>query len=318
MIRPRMAPAVGGLAFILILAAAAGSSADSLDPKTRKGVSQTEFTTTRSGSWLILKSANFRICTQGAELKLDELPAMCESLRSILQDTWLGRNDAPIWSPRCDVIVHPTLAGYTRALGTSAGNSVGCATMKLDGGRVVGRRIDIRLDADNWMSDALPHELTHVVIADRFCHRRIPPWADEGIGVLSESRTKQTVRARALQAARTRGHVFTLKELVTLNRFPSPNYRDAFYGQSASLVQVLLQRGEQPARLLDFVERAMDHGYDRAARDIYGLDGMDALCEEARNHVYRHGDLSKSISRVVLASASKTPSDAIDAIYEIP
>ena len=194
---PRMATTLAGFVFVLVTPFHTASANDTAFP-------EVAFTKARSGTWLILKSENFRVCTQSPGLFLDHVPGLSESLRSALQATWFDQQQAPDWSPRCDVIVHRTLAGYTRSLGPSVGNSVGCATIGLDAGRVVSRRIDIRLDDDDWTSDALPHELTHVVLADRFSVRRIPPWADEGLGVLAESSEKQSLRASALSAADAR------------------------------------------------------------------------------------------------------------------
>ena len=238
---------------------------------------ETICTTTYRGSWRILTSANFRISTRSSKVPLDRLPAVCESLRTALQAVWLGTDHADTWRPRCDVVVHRTLTEYTRVLGTGAGNSVGCATIRMDDGRVVGRRIDLRLDGDSGMADALPHELAHVVLADRFRHRRIPPWADEGIGVLAESSAMQNTRAEALRRSCQRGHVFRTRDLLTLSRFPMPNYRDAFYGQSAHLIRFLMERSRSPSQVLDFIDDAMTHGYETALQKHYDIDGPDAL-----------------------------------------
>ncbi len=49
------------------------------------------------------------------------------------------------------------------------------------------------------MTAILPHEVTHVVLADLFTTQQIPRWADEGIAVLAEPNAEQEIRAAELQ-----------------------------------------------------------------------------------------------------------------------
>ena len=71
--------------------------------------------------------------------------------------------------------------------------------MNFDQGRTVLRRIDVRADASDWSNAALPHELTHVVLGERFGGHALPRWADEGIAMLSESREKHRERVANLR-----------------------------------------------------------------------------------------------------------------------
>lgn len=223
----------------------------------------------QSAGWRIWQTDSFRICTLDPSLKLNELPTLCEKLRTKIQESWWS-GDANSWRPRCDVIVHATLSDYRRSLGTSVGDSVGCATMQFDGDHIVSRRIDIRVDADNWQHDALPHELTHVVLADRFGTRRLPPWLDEGIGVLAESDRKRQIRAEAFTEALDRGTVYSIHELIHLRQFPSPDYRDAFYVQSGALVRRLIDQAG-PDAFVRFASRVLDSGAHAALRESYGI-----------------------------------------------
>ncbi|WP_339910171.1 hypothetical protein [Symmachiella dynata] len=165
---------------------------------------------------------------------------------------------------------------YQRASGPGVGQSVGFATLKIDGERVASRRIDIRLDADNWSGDALPHELSHVVLADRFLGKRIPHWANEGMSVLAESTTKQSTRIAALQRSLARGLSYETADLFQLTTFPRPGYHDAFYGQSALAVRSLVERGT-PTQFLSFIEVALDAGYGHALHKVYKIQSVDKL-----------------------------------------
>lgn len=230
----------------------------------------------RSSSWLIHRTSNFRVCTREIEADHSELAKRCELLRSRLQLAWFGDETEASWSPRCDIIVHASIRSYQRALGHGVGRSVGCATLKFDGGRVVSRQIDVRIDADNWSADALPHELTHIVLADHFADKRLPRWADEGMGVLAESTVKQSKRFNALKESATRGSVYRATALLQLTHFPRAGLRDAFYGQSATIVGSLVQR-ESPKHFLDFINVAIKSGYEYALRQVYGIEHVDQL-----------------------------------------
>lgn len=230
----------------------------------------------RRGKWLYQKTQNFRIWASGSESQLSRLSAACEDMRTHLRSAWLGQDDDTAWIPPCDVVVHATVADYVGQLGAGSEQTSGCSSIELDSGRVVVRRIDLRADAAAWLTDSLPHELTHVVLADRFSTRQISHWADEGMAILAEPLSKQSLRARDFKAAlSSRGPIRTA-DLLALNQHLPAQYRAAFYGQSTSLVKFLVDRGT-PAQFVDFIERSMAHGHDRALRDIYRIHGVADL-----------------------------------------
>lgn len=259
-----------------------------------------------SGDWRILETDNFRICSRSHHLDLDDLPARCERLRSRITRVWLDDADPENWKLRCDVIVHASLSEYQRTLGTSVGRSVGCATMKVDGGRIVSRRIDIRVDADAWDDDALPHELTHVVLADHFNGRRLPPWADEGIGVLSESRRKQQIRANAFRESASRGYVYQPSGLLSLRQFPAAGYREAFYAQSAALVQELVDRSSH-REFIRCVEDTLQKGETAALASAYDIHLPDEL-----NGITNVRSVTQALSHESMAQGKRTLIAAMD------
>lgn len=108
----------------------------------------------------------------------------------------------------------------------------------------------------------------HVVLADRFSSRRIAPWADEGIAILSETLSKRKRRLAALRGAVASGATYTVRDLMNVRTFPEPALRAAFYGQSAALVSLLLEWGTRQ-QLLEFVEASQSQGLD-AALAVYG------------------------------------------------
>ncbi len=219
--------------------------------------------------WLVQEAESFRVVCRADFADARRLPAACEALRRQLQETWFGKATDE-WSPRCEIVLHPTVAGYVRELGAGSRQSSGCTTIDIEKGRVVKRRIDLRADADDWMISALPHELTHVVLADKFSTNQIPRWADEGMAILSEPESRQAVRRSAMQRGLARTPRFSAGDLLALRDYPAADRRDAFYGQSASLVAYLIER-DSPERFLEFLEAGQKGGFEKALTDMYGV-----------------------------------------------
>ena len=230
----------------------------------------------QSGAWLIQETANFRVCSLLSEQATGDLGRLCEKWRAAHAAKWLGDGTLGPWTPKCEIVVWRTVNEYSQALGRPGDRSVGCATCQIDGERVVSRRIDLRGDAPDWWRSALPHELTHVVLASRFAGRLLPPWADEGIAVLAEPEFKRAQRAAALEKARRTGLTYRVDQLLNLRTPPEPARRDAFYGQSAELVEFLLSRGSV-ADLVLLLEKSDAGGLGAALRDVYGIRGIPEL-----------------------------------------
>ena len=88
----------------------------------------------RAGAWLVQETANFRVWSPIAWKDAAKLPTACEALRRHLRETWLdGVGDD--WSPKCEVVIHSTVAEYVRALGPGSEQSSGCATIEIEPGR---------------------------------------------------------------------------------------------------------------------------------------------------------------------------------------
>lgn len=229
----------------------------------------------------VAETPNFRVHCCTSPDRLRELAESCERLKARCQTMWLGETSTS-WQPRCEVVVHSTVGVYCRTLGPGSERTSGCSTVRLDKGRVAERRIDLRSDAEGWLSESLPHELTHVVLADRFTERRIPAWADEGIAMLAESPDKLQRRLNELRGVVAAGRTLGLRQLVSLENGPTSESRAAFYGQSVTLAGLLLERGT-PQQLIQFVEAGQRDGHDTALRDVYGVESWSTLESEWRS-----------------------------------
>lgn len=258
--------------------------------------------------WLIQETRSFRVVCRTDLADAKRLPDACEALRKQLQETWLGAA-ADEWSPRCEIVVHPTVAGYVRQLGPASRQSSGCATVDVERGSVVKRRVDLRADAADWLVAALPHELTHVVLAEKFTRRQIPRWADEGMAILSEPAARQATRRAAMQRALARTQRYTAGELLAVADYPSGERRDAFYAQSASLVAYLIER-DSPARFLEFLQLGQKQGFEQALAEVYQIKSSLDLDARWRPQLLDRGQSAELFaSRIALITSGKRQLD---------
>jgi len=238
-----------------------------------------------NAAWHCTETPNFRVWANQPELA-SRVAAACEKQRSELRMFWSegetvsaadksstanSSNFIPErWASRCEVIVHPTQAQYVAAVGAGGERSFGASYWRLDQGKIAHRRIDLRSDQRDPCVAALPHELTHLVIADRFPTQPLPRWLDEGIAILADPVSKQHGHETDWLSAQRQATAFRLVEILEQHKYPSSARVQAFYGQSAAMVRDLLRR-KSPADLLLFIEKAQKRGYDFALREHYGL-----------------------------------------------
>ena len=229
-----------------------------------------------AGSWFVVETNNFRVHSHLAETESAELAGLCESHRTELQAVWLEPSSVSAWSPKCDVYLHASSSDYNRALGHVGDRSVGSTRMNFDKGRPTERRIDLRADATDWSTGALPHELTHVVLGDVFGGRSIPRWADEGMAMLAESPAKKRLRMASLKHSTAHRIGFSMSSLLGVQGLPEPHLRDPFYSQSAALVSLLVtERGSKS--FIEFVRKSQTNGQSRALDEVYGFTTSNDL-----------------------------------------
>ncbi len=189
----------------------------------------------------MLESANFCVCGIASQEQIKALLDTCEATRSGLSTQWLGSDKsgsdklgrdnldggksgggksgggksgggksgggksgggkAGVWEPKCYIVLHPTAESYLREVGEGQ-MTAGSSLIEFAGNRLVTRRVDLRADHPEGYLGALAHELTHVVIAERFIERQIPRWADEGMAVLADTPIQAGSASRRSRARR--------------------------------------------------------------------------------------------------------------------
>jgi hypothetical protein len=149
--------------------------------------------------------------------------------------------------------------------------------MESNGKQITTRKVILRADHPQILAAILPHEVTHVVVADLFTAQQIPRWADEGIAVLAEPETEQNLRAADLRESLSSGQVFDLRQLMSIDT-PEPKDWTLYYAQSVSLTRFLVEQGT-PEQLVQFVRESGGKGIEVALRDIYHIVGFAELQE---------------------------------------
>jgi hypothetical protein len=176
------------------------------------------------------------------------------------------------------------MASYLREVGGGGKNTLGSSLTKTESRRIVSRRIDLRGDVSDPLAAALPHELTHVILADAFAGEELPRWADEGMAMQADPPSKLAGHNRDLDAAIAAQRVFHVGELFAKQEYPTADGRTVFYGESASLVSFLVAR-RPPSEFVRFIRQSNTSGYSAALRDVYGIESVASLERQWRSLV---------------------------------
>jgi hypothetical protein len=226
-----------------------------------------------TGQWQVHETANFRILHDDPELA-DRVSRVAEEARDAQVRRWTGAAPRGDWSPRCDIYIYPTAKVFAKMTGQRE-DSPGFSTMGLNAGQIIARRINLRADHPNLVAAVLPHEITHVVLADLFPHQQIPRWADEGIAVLSEPSSEQRLRALDLDDPLAKGRLFKLGDLMAMD-YPDGKFWGLYYAQSVSLTRFLVEQGT-PSQFIEFVRGCQRDGPEAELRRLYKIDGLADL-----------------------------------------
>lgn len=237
-------------------------------------------------TWQVLETASFRVHHVDAALA-QKAGEAAEAVRASQGKRWGSPAAKGTWEPKCDVYLYPTPADFARMTGQPE-TSPGFSTMGIGGGKVVARRVNLRADHPQLIAAVLPHEVTHVVLADVFPDQQVPRWADEGMAVLAEPAAEQAGRCSELGGPLAENQVFPLETLMTTD-YPDAKDWNLYYAQSVSLTSFLMAQGT-PAQFVAFVKDAQQRGPDTALRATYRIAGFKDLDMRWRDHARREAD----------------------------
>jgi RNA polymerase sigma factor (sigma-70 family) len=205
-----------------------------------------------------VKTANFRV-TAPSQRIARLIADAAERARKETAIAWLGK-ELPARTSSCRIRV---------TLGTESG---GATTFNFDTGKVMAD-MQVQGTLDRLLADVIPHEVTHVVMADHF-GKPLPRWADEGIALLSESEEEQNRHTRLCAESADAGNLVHLKVLWVALEYPKEVA--AFYAESYWLTKTLVARRDR-ATFVNFVRLGMSTDWAAAAKDVYraSLDDLE-------------------------------------------
>lgn len=228
-----------------------------------------------SDGWEVVETASFRVRHRGEKQFAEAVAQSAEAKRTDIFVMWSGPPGGA-WGPKCDIHLHPDAASFARATNQPAG-STGHAAVNLEKGRPTARRIDLRADDPTAADDALPRELTHVVLADLFPAQAPPRWAVEGMAVLAASPAELDRYLRTAARCRRTGELLSAAALLELTAPPADRVT-GFYVGSVALVEFLVRwKGEKA--FTTFLRDGQRYGLASALKRQYGVDDARHLEE---------------------------------------
>jgi hypothetical protein len=218
---------------------------------------------------------NFTV-TGGTPEFAEKVAAAAEKLRGTIFERWSGPAGGA-WTPKCEIVIHATAAEYAIAT-KQAAERAGHATVKLAEGKVMERRLDLRADDESLLTDTLPRELTHVILADLFPFTPPPKWAEEGMAVLAASPDEVGRYSRTMAKCAREGKLYTVAALLEMKEFPAAEKITGFHCGSVSLVEYLVKlKGEK--HFTTFLRDCQRYGSVSALKRQYGVESPKDLQE---------------------------------------
>jgi hypothetical protein len=220
-----------------------------------------------TSAWQTVETDNFLVKHLGSRELAEQVGRTAESKRNTIAALWSGPLGST-WKPKCEILLHADGACLNRMtnLPTAA---TGRAEVKLKDGQVLSRRIDLRADDDTLSLDALPRELTHIILADLFWDQPPPKWAELGMCVLAASETERNRISRTVVRCARNRELLPIGEILKAREVPTPSVT-GFYVESVSLVDYLVKTKGEKA-FTSFVRDAHRYGTEAALKRQYGF-----------------------------------------------
>jgi hypothetical protein len=251
-----------------------------------------------------LQTVNFTIKYSDRELA-ERVAKAAEEARETQIRRWSDPSKPiPVWTSKCEIHLYPNSETFGRETGQRP-ESAGFSAMSMSEGKVVARRINLRGDHPNVVRAVLPHEVTHVVLADLFPDKQIPRWADEGIAVLAEPAKEQALRASDLDEPLAAGKLFAPHDLFRMD-YPENEAWALYYAQSVSMTRFLVEAGT-PVQFIRFVRESQTTGAEAALRSVYKVSSFDEL--QKRWLAYARENASSTLT-ASSEKSEKVPSEA--------
>ena len=209
-----------------------------------------------------VRTKNFTV--QAPSARIAKLVAKtAEQHRIDFAKLWLGR-ELPDWKRPCPVQVTIELTG-----------SSGATTMTFPESDVE-LQMQVKGSLERILANVLPHEVTHTVMATHFL-KPLPRWVDEGISLLSEDEDEQVHHHHLMKKLLDEHRAMPMGKLFVMKHYPQDVM--AFFAQGFSVTDFLVKKKDRKT-LLEFVKHGMETSWDKAVKEHYGYENVNAL-EEA-------------------------------------
>jgi len=107
--------------------------------------------------------------------------------------------------------------------------------------------------------------------------------------MLTDTLHKQSLHAKDCHHALNTGTAMPLAQLLPLEQFTSQEQMAPFYGQSASLLRFLCQRGDIE-KVTRFAIDSLEAGYDHSLQEHYGIASEQELQRLWKQEAFNQGN----------------------------
>jgi hypothetical protein len=224
--------------------------------------------------WRAINTRSFRVLyLADGDLEVARAVASAaEATRAAQFGKWLPDEAPPGWTPRCDIYLYPSNHVMVQMSGGEPkAGSAAARPSRLVRGTMLQRKVNLAADDHQLIENTLPHEVSHVIVAELMGDRPLPLWANEGLAMLAETRRTRAIYRAIVRSYRRKGQLYPLKTLMTMATYP--DFKQLYYGQSLSLVRFLLTRGDR-SQLLSMLQAGVN---ESSLRDYYGFAGFLGL-----------------------------------------
>jgi hypothetical protein len=233
--------------------------------------------------WKELKSEHFILSYKNAPLRFVEKAR--DRAESIYRDTTrtLGftRYKGWTWSERVKIAIFDDVDDYQ----TSSGYDWSAGMVSTSS-----RSIKTFPSAQGFFDSVLPHELGHIIFREFIGQRAIVPlWLEEGVAMYLEDGQRLDADNKVRQALKA-GQFISLKDLgsVRLSQGADPALVSLFYAQAASVVNFLINKGEE-YRFARLANELRDGArFDLALKRAYmRYQTIEDLEEDWKGHLFK-------------------------------
>jgi tetratricopeptide (TPR) repeat protein len=195
----------------------------------------------RSGAWLMAlpdvwkqrRTAHFDVYARN-DLIAERVAEAAEFHFAGIRN-WLGVSAERTWQPRCELRVHASAVELQQAAGTD-GKTRAVSRTRVQGDRVLLRRMDLLQGDPLLLSSTLPNELTHLLLTDAYRDVELPLVLVEGLALQAEPPARRLLFRRLLRQVAPDPDA-----LLTTGRLPDENELQ-FYAQADALTSWLLHQ----------------------------------------------------------------------------